>query len=137
MMPLLSSSFRPGCKQVPPPTVHSALFIVLQPFDIISLRGEMSSKDQGHTGDSVLFTELQSQPPPPPSLCRSLPLCHRDGCPGDTSRRGSPQRERPWGVLVFSPFLISSHWQPSDKSEEGCLSSSSSFIPTKISERTI
>lgn len=63
MMPLLSSSFGPGCKQVPPPTVHSALFIVLQPFDIISLRGEMSSKDQGHTGDSGLFTELQSQAP--------------------------------------------------------------------------
>lgn len=127
MTPTLSPSFCPTASQVPHLLYTLVCLLCCNLLIFFPQRGEISSEDQGHTGDGGLFTELQSQAP-------SSPLCHRDGCPGDTTRRGSPQRDRPWGVFAISLFFISSPSQESDKSEEGCLSSSSSFIPGKIRE---
>lgn len=69
---------------------------------ILFLKGwKSTARKQGHTGDSGLFTELQSQAPTP-SPRRSLPLCHRDGRPGDTTRQ-TPQGDRLWGAFVSPP----------------------------------
>lgn len=132
MMPSLSLSFRPTPKF---PTYCTRWFVYCAAtFWYYFSKG--GNRQQGNKGTRETAVYSQScSPRPPPSPRRSLPLCHRDGRPGDTTKQ-TPQGDRLWGVFVFPPVFISSHLQESDKSE-GRLSSSSSFVPCKIRERTI